>query len=159
VLRKRQVDVGSSELEGFKELFQVFSLTKRHVSPDGNCMSFSEVENTMCQDMSGGNDRKEISKAQRETRTKEIRQGEKEWFTFMGQPTEYGDNILLQAIELYLKKPVQVFSYDSKDDTVYMQTMVCDILSKEETMEVSSDRHRPQVSDFQDDDTLRLAYQ
>jgi hypothetical protein len=48
----------------------------------------------------------------------------KEWFTFMGQPTEYGD-----------------------------------ILSKEETMETSSDRHRPQVSDFQDDDTLRFAYQ
>ena len=77
----------------------------------------------------------------------------------MGQPTEYGDNILLHAIALHLKKPVQVFSHDSKDDTVYMQTMVCGILSKEETMEVSSDRRRPQVSDFQDDDTLRLAYQ
>ncbi len=77
----------------------------------------------------------------------------------MGQPTEYGDNILLQAIELYLKRSVQVFSYDSKDDTVYMQTMVCGILSKKETMEVSSDRRRPQVSDFQDDDTLSLAYQ
>ncbi len=38
-------------------------------------MSLSEAENTMCQDMSGGNERKEISKAQRETRTKEIRQG------------------------------------------------------------------------------------
>ncbi len=82
----------------------------------------------------------------------------KEWCTFMGQPTEYGDNILLQSITLYLKKPVQVFSYDSKDDTVYMQTIACGILSKEETMEVSSDRHRPQVSDFQDDDTLRLVY-
>jgi hypothetical protein len=33
-LRKRQVDVGNSELEGFKELFQVFSLTQRHVTPD-----------------------------------------------------------------------------------------------------------------------------
>ncbi len=33
----------------------------------------------------------------------------KEWCTFMGQPTEYGDNILLQGIVLYLKKPVQVF--------------------------------------------------
>jgi hypothetical protein len=44
----------------------------------------------------------------------------KEWCTFMGQPTEYGDNILLQPIALHLKKPVQVFSYDSKDETVYM---------------------------------------
>ena len=79
--------------------------------------------------------------------------------TFMGQPTEYGDNILLQALALHLKKPVQVFSYDSKDDTVYMQTMACGILSKEETMGASSDRHRPHVSDFKDDDTLRLAYQ
>ena len=35
----------------------------------------------------------------------------KEWCTFMGQPTEYGDNILLQAIALHLKKPVQVFSW------------------------------------------------
>jgi hypothetical protein len=61
----------------------------------------------------------------------------------MGQPTEYGDNILLQAIALHLKKPVQVFSYDSKDDTVYMKTMVCGILSKVETMETSSDRRRP----------------
>jgi hypothetical protein len=34
-LRTRQVDVDSSELEGFKELFQVFSLTQRHVTPDG----------------------------------------------------------------------------------------------------------------------------
>jgi hypothetical protein len=144
--------------------------------------------------MSGGNERKEISKAQREARAKEIRQGAvayleqhaedfegflvtekrahqlgalegerqrtvKEWCTFMGQPTEYGDNILLQAIALHLKKPVQVFSYDSKDETVYMQTIVCGILSKEETIEASSDRRRPQVSDFQDDDTLRLAYQ
>ena len=67
----------------------------------------------------------------------------KEWYTFMGQPTEYGDNILLQGITMHLKKPVQVFSYDSKDDTVYMQTMVCGILSKVETMEASSDRHRP----------------
>ena len=157
-------------------------------------MSFSEVENTMCQDMSGGNDRKEISKAQRETRTKEIRQGTvayveqhaedfegflvtekraqqldalegerqrtvKEWCTFMGQPTEYGDNILLQPIALHLKKTVQVFSYDSKDDTVYMQTIACGILSKEETIETSSDRRRPQVSDFQDDDTFRLVHQ
>ncbi len=40
-----------------------------------------------------------------------------------------------------------------------MQTMTCGILSKEETMEASSDRRRPQVSDFQDDDTLRVAYQ
>ena len=58
-----------------------------------------------------------------------------------------------------LEKPVQVFSYDSKDDTVYMQTIACGNLSKEETMEVSSDRRRPQVSDFEDADTLRLVYQ
>ncbi len=77
----------------------------------------------------------------------------------MGQPTKYGDNILLHVITLYLKKSVQVFSHDSKDDTVYMKTIACVILSKEETMEASSDRHRPQVSHFQDDDTLRLAYQ
>jgi hypothetical protein len=77
----------------------------------------------------------------------------------MGQPTEYGDNILLQTIALYLKNPVQVFSYDSTDDTVYMKTITCGILSKEETMESSSDHHRPQVSDFQDDDTLSLSYQ
>ena len=83
----------------------------------------------------------------------------KEWCTFMGQPMEYGDNILPQAISLYLKKPVQVFSYDSKDDTIYMQTIACGNLSKEETMEVSSDRRRPQVSDFVDADTLRLVYQ
>jgi hypothetical protein len=38
-LRKRQVDVGNSEIEGFNELFQVFSLTQRHVTSDGNCMS------------------------------------------------------------------------------------------------------------------------
>ncbi len=31
-------------------------------------------------------------------------------------------------------------SYDSKDDTIYMQTIACGNLSKEETMEVSSDR-------------------
>ena len=43
-LRKRQVDVGSSDLEGFKELFQVFSLTQRHVTPDGNCMPLSVAE-------------------------------------------------------------------------------------------------------------------
>jgi hypothetical protein len=144
--------------------------------------------------MSGGNERKEISKARREARAKEIRQGAvayleqhaeyfegflvtekrahqlgalegerqrtvKEWCTFMGQPTEYGDNILLQAIALHLKKPVQVFSYDSKDETVYMQTIACGILSKEETIEASSDRRRPQVSDFEDADTLRLVYQ
>ncbi len=53
----------------------------------------------------------------------------KEWSTFMGQPTEYADNILLQAIPLHLKNPVQVFSYDSKHDTVYMQTIPCVILS------------------------------
>jgi hypothetical protein len=82
----------------------------------------------------------------------------KEWFTFMGQPTEYGDYILSQAITLHLKKPVQFFSYDSKDDTVYIQTISCGILSKEETMESSSDLHRPEVSDFQDDDILRLTY-
>ena len=83
----------------------------------------------------------------------------KEWSTFMGQPTEYGDNILAQSIVLHLKNPVQVFSYDLKDETVYMQTIACGILSKEETIEASSDRRRPQVSDFQYDDTLRLAYQ
>ncbi len=112
MLRKRQVDVDSSEL-----------------------------------DMSGGNEHKEIRKAQREARAKEIRQGSvayvehhvedlegflvnekrtqqlgalegerqrtvKEWCTFMGQPTEYGDNILIQTIVLNLKKPVQSFSYD-----------------------------------------------
>ena len=43
-LRKRQVDLGNSEIEGFKELFQVFSLTQRQVTPDGNCMSLSVVE-------------------------------------------------------------------------------------------------------------------
>ena len=32
-------------------------------------------------------------------------------------------------------------------------------VSKEETMDVSSDRRRPQVSDFEDADTLRLVYQ
>jgi hypothetical protein len=144
--------------------------------------------------MSGGNERKEISKARREARAKEIRQGAvayveqhaedfqdflvteqrskeldalegerqrtvKEWCTRMGEPKEQGDNILLRAIALHLKRPVQVFSYDSKDDTIYMQTIACGNLSTEETMEVSSDRRRPQVSDFQDDDALRLAYQ
>ena len=88
--------------------------------------------------MSGVNKYKEISKSQRETRTKEIRQGTvayveqhvedfegflvtekraqeldtleverqrtvKEGDTFMGQPTEYGDNILLQTLPLHLK--------------------------------------------------------
>jgi hypothetical protein len=88
--------------------------------------------------MSGVNKYKEISKSQRETRTKEIRQGTvayveqhvedfegflvtekrsqeldtleverqrtvKEGYTFMGQPTEYGDNILLQTLPLHLK--------------------------------------------------------
>jgi hypothetical protein len=62
-LRKRQVDVGSSELEGFKKLFQVFSLTQWHVTPDGNCKPLSAAESTLWQDMSGGNERKEISKA------------------------------------------------------------------------------------------------
>jgi hypothetical protein len=144
--------------------------------------------------MSGGNERKEISKARHETRAKEIRQGAvayveqdaedfedflvteqrskkvhvlegkrqrtvKEWCTHMGEPKEQGDNILLRVIALYMKRPVQVFSYDSKDDTIYMQTIACVNLSKEETMEVSSDRHRPQVSDFEETDTLRLAYQ
>jgi hypothetical protein len=74
-LRKRQVDVGNSVLEGFKELFQVFSLTQRHVTPDGNCMPLSEAERTLWKDISGDNKYKEISKAQREVRTKEIRQG------------------------------------------------------------------------------------
>jgi hypothetical protein len=46
-LWKWQVDVGSSELEGFQELFQVFSLTQRHVTPDGNCMSLSVAESTL----------------------------------------------------------------------------------------------------------------
>jgi hypothetical protein len=69
------VDVGNSDLEGFKELFQVFSLTQRHVTPDGNCMPLSEAKRTLWQDMSGGNKCKEISKTQREARTKEIRQG------------------------------------------------------------------------------------
>jgi hypothetical protein len=54
-----------------------------------------------------------------------------------------------------IKKTVQVFSYDSKDDTVYIHTISSGFLSKEETMEASSDRHRPPLSDFQDDDTLR----
>jgi hypothetical protein len=74
-LRKRQVDVGNSEIEGFKELFQVFSLTQRHVTPDGSCIPLSAAERTLWQDMSGGNKCKEISKAQHEARTKEIRQG------------------------------------------------------------------------------------
>ena len=193
-IRKRKVDVGISELEAFKELFQVFSLTQRHVVPEGNCMPLSAAESTLWQDMSGGNERKEISKARREARAKEIRQGAvayveqhaedfqdflvteqrskkldalegerqrtvKEWCTRMGEPKEQGDNILLRAIALHLKRPVQVFSYDSKDDTIYMQTIACGNLSKEETMEVSSDRRRPQVSDFEDTDTLRLVYQ
>ncbi len=72
-IRKRKVDVGISELETFKELFQVFSLTERHVVPEGNCMSLSAAESTLWQDMSGGNERKEISKARREDRAKEIR--------------------------------------------------------------------------------------
>ncbi len=46
-LRKRQVDVCNSELEGFKELFQVFSLAQRHVTPDGNCIPLSAVERTL----------------------------------------------------------------------------------------------------------------
>ncbi len=88
-----------------------------------------------------------------------VRPGPQKYGKDRGQPTEYGDNILLQAVTMNLRKPVQVFSYNSKDDTDYMQTMDCGILSKEETMETSSDRRRPQVSDFQDDDTLRFAYQ
>jgi hypothetical protein len=74
-LRNRQVDVDSSELEGFKEMFQVFSLTPRYVTPDGNCMPLSVAEITLCQDMSGGHERKEISEVQHEARVKEIRQG------------------------------------------------------------------------------------
>ncbi len=85
--------------------------------------------------MSGGNEHKEISKAQREVRDTKIRQGTvayvekhtedfegflvnqkttqqlgtlegerqrtvKEWCTFMGQPTEYGDNILSQFVSV-----------------------------------------------------------
>jgi uncharacterized protein YijF (DUF1287 family) len=46
-LRKWQVDVGNSELEVFKELFQVFPLTHRHVTPDGNCMPLSVAERTL----------------------------------------------------------------------------------------------------------------
>ena len=61
-LRKWQVDVGNSELEGFEELFQVFSLTQRHVTPDGNCKSLSSAERTLRQDMSGDNKYKEINK-------------------------------------------------------------------------------------------------
>ena len=38
-------------------------------------MSLSVAERTLWQDMSGDNKYKEISKSQRETRTKEIRQG------------------------------------------------------------------------------------
>jgi hypothetical protein len=34
VMRKWQGDVDRCEFEGFKELFQVFSLTQRHVTPD-----------------------------------------------------------------------------------------------------------------------------
>ncbi len=95
--------------------------------------------------MSGCNERKEISKARREARAKEIRQGAvpyveqhaedfedflvteqrskkldalegerqrtvKEWYTRMGETKEQGDNILLRAIALHLKRPVQVFS-------------------------------------------------
>jgi hypothetical protein len=63
------------------------------------------------------------------------------------------------SISVALETPVQVFSYDSKDDTVYIQTMTSVILSKEETMEASSDHRRPQVFDFQDDDNLRITYQ
>jgi hypothetical protein len=46
-LRNRQIDVDSSELKGFKELFQVFSLTPRYVTPDGNCMPLSVAEITL----------------------------------------------------------------------------------------------------------------
>ncbi len=98
--------------------------------------------------MSGDNKCKEINKSQSDTRTKEIRQGA---VAYVEQHVE--------DFEGFLVTEVQVFSYDSKDDTVYMQTMACGILSKEETMEASLDRHRPQVSDFQDDDTLRFTYQ
>ncbi len=45
------------------------------MTPDGNCIPLSVAEKTLWQDMSGGNKCKEISKAQREARTKEIRQG------------------------------------------------------------------------------------
>jgi hypothetical protein len=144
-IRKRKVDVGISEIEAFKQLFQVFSLTQRHVTPEGNCVPLSAAESTLWQDMSGGNERKEISKARREARAKEIRQGAvayveqhaedfedflvteqrskkldalegerqrtvKEWCTRMGETKEQGDNILLRAIALHLKRPVQVFS-------------------------------------------------
>jgi hypothetical protein len=34
----------------------------------------------------------------------------KEWCTRMGETKEQGDNILLRAIALHLKRPVQVFS-------------------------------------------------
>jgi hypothetical protein len=91
-LRKRQVDVVNSELEGFKELFQVFSLTQRHVTPDGNCMPLSVAERTLWQDMSGGNKCKEISKAQHETRTKEIRQGT---VAYVDQHPEYLEGFLV----------------------------------------------------------------
>ncbi len=74
-LLKRQLDVDSSEVEGFKELFQVFSLTQRHVTPHGNCMPLSAAESTLWQDMSGVNELQEISKVQREDRSKEKRQG------------------------------------------------------------------------------------
>jgi hypothetical protein len=72
-LRKWQVDVGNSELKGFKELFQVFSLTQQYVTPDGNYIPLSATERTLCQDMSGDNKHKEISKTQCEARTTEIR--------------------------------------------------------------------------------------
>ncbi len=91
------------------------------------------------------------NKTQREARTKEIRQGAVGYLDHHAEDFEGFLVTEIQAIALHLKKPVQVFSYDSKDETVYMQTIACDILSKEETIEASSDRRRPQVSDFQDD--------
>jgi hypothetical protein len=129
-LRKRQVDVGRSALEGFKELFQVFSLTQRHVTPDGNCMSLSVAESEQHDEDFEGVLVNEKRDQQLGALEGERQRTVKEWCTFMGQPTEYGDNILLQAITMHLKKLVKVFSYDSKDDTVYMQTIACGILSK-----------------------------
>jgi hypothetical protein len=107
-LRKWQVDVGNSELEGFKELFQVFSLTQRHVTTDGNCMPLSAADRTLWQDMSGVNKRKEIIEAQREAQTKEIRQGS---VAYVDQHTEDFEGFLVTE-----KRAQQLDALEGEDD-------------------------------------------
>ena len=88
-LRKRQVDVGNSEVEGFKELFQVFSLTQRYVTPDGNCMPLSAAGRTLWQDMPGAEDFEGFFVTEKKAQQLDALEGErqrtvKEWYTFMG---------------------------------------------------------------------------